>query len=369
MIVFDGHSIKGKILNSHNNSIVRFHSDIDKKNIYCQITITAKGNEYVFKIYPNSKGHYYFNFKEVAKNIFEDLKDTCNYEPFKGIFEDASASVQMDVHYKVLFDDLTEDVTDENCNFVYAVMQEWERKQYAERGNNFPLHHIDRNKQTYLTCFVGYPFDVSFYGPVNFTSKAYLGDADFLAVSLPYPSTRTGENLGGKNKTVNRYIASNGESQTNAIFNNYNGIVLNEHIVKIETREQCAGYYLKWRNAYGGWDYYLFEENCTEKAGGRVSKEITQDFDTFDTERTRIVNVQMQEGKTLYANRVRAEYLPTLKGLLASPKVYLYLGEKGQNPQPNDWQTVYVKGKVQMHTSNKSFNLKLNINYPKSEAL
>ncbi len=369
MIIFDEHNIQGKVLNSHNNSIVRFHSDSNKTNVYCEITITAKGKEYSFKIYPSPDKKYYFNFKEVAKNLFDDLKDTCNYEPFKGIFEDASASVQMNVHYKILFDDLSEDVTDENYNFVYAVMQEWERKQYAERDNNFPLHHIDRDNQTYLICFVGYPFDISFYGAVNFTGGQYADANLFLASTLPYPQLNGGKMLGGNPNAVNRYIASNGESQSNAVFHNYNGIVLNGYVVKIETREQCSGYYLKWRNAYGGWDYYLFEENCTEKASGRVSKEITQDFDTFDNERTRIVTTQMQEGKTLYANRVRAEYLPTLKGLFASPKVYLYLGKKGRKPQPNDWQAVYVKGKVQMHTSNKSFNLKLNINYPKSEAL
>ncbi len=369
MIVFTEHSIKGRVLNSHNNSIVRFHSDVGKKNIYCQITITANEQKYIFKIYPSLKGHYYFNFKEAVKNLFDDLRDTCNYEPFKGIFEDTSASVNLAVSYKILFEDATEEMTEENYCFVYGVMQEWERKQYEERGNNFPLHHIDRNKQTYLTCFVGYPFDISFYGPVNFTNGHYDDSNLFLAAMLPYPNFENGEILGGSHQAVNRYIASDGERQADTIFHNYNGIVLNNHIIKIETKEQCSGHYLKWRNPYGGWDYYLFEENCTEKASGKLSREITQDFDTFDSERTRIVTAEMQEGKTLYANRVRAEYLPTLKGLLASPKVYLYFGEKGQKPQPSDWQTVYVKGKIQVHTSNRFFNLKMTINFPKSEAL
>ncbi len=369
MIVFDEHSIKGKILNSHNNSIVRFHSNSSKKNVYCEITITANEKETVFKIYPiNNK--YYFNFKERVSKMFSDLKDLCGYSPVNGLYEDRSASLNLNVKYKVVFEDLTEDLKTENYHFIYAVMQEWERKQYVKRGGNFPLHHIDRNKQTYLTCFVGYPFDISFCGPVNFTSSGYLSELDYLAVYLPYPSTLTGEDLGGSVYGVNRYIASNGVKKAAAVFNNYNGIIINNHIVKIEAKEQCSGHYLKWRNPYGGWDYYLFEDNCTEKINGKISKEITQDFDTFQSERTRIVSVDTQESKTLYANRVRKEYLPTLKGLLASPKVYLYLGKKGQKPQLNDWQTIFVSnGRLQIHTSNKSFNLKLNINFPKSETL
>lgn len=166
---------------------------------------------------------------------------------------------------------------------------------------------------------------------------------------------------------INRVVISNGNELIN-LERGYNNFVINNASIQIENiTEVCGGHYLKWLNAFGGWNYWLFykgNDTLTTKDLGTIYNDYEDVVDT--------ISPYVAIGKTSENNITVQQELITqnemliLNDLLESPKVYLFTGTQNEIVQPNDWLEVTIKaGSFRVVNSREKLNsLSLTIELP-----
>lgn len=166
---------------------------------------------------------------------------------------------------------------------------------------------------------------------------------------------------------INRVVISNGNELIN-LERGYNNFVINNVSIQIENiTEVCSGHYLKWLNAFGGWNYWLFykgNDTLTTKDLGTIYNDYEDVVDT--------ISPYVAIGKTSENNIAIQQELITpnemliLNDLLESPKVYLFTGTPNEVVQPNDWLEVTIKsGSFRVVNSREKLNsLSLTIELP-----
>lgn len=106
--------------------------------------------------------------------------------------------------------------------------------------------------------------------------------------------------------------------------------------------EGCSGVYLKWLDL-GAYQYWLFNAQYSD---GYQTKEIGETMNNYDSRLTAISRVDSR-GVTVepikrITTKLDKEYMKHLEGLISSPEVYLYTGERFSGE--NSWLKVKVKG-------------------------
>ena len=173
-----------------------------------------------------------------------------------------------------------------------------------------------------------------------------------LTSGIQTTETYTNENR------INRVVISNGNELIN-LERGYNNFVINNVSIQIENiTEVCGGHYLKWLNAFGGWNYWLFykgNDTLTTKDLGTIYNDYEDVVDT--------ISPYVAIGKTSENNIVVQQELITpnemliLNDLLESPKVYLFTGTPNEVAQPNDWLEVTIKsGSFRVVNSREKMN-------------
>lgn len=111
------------------------------------------------------------------------------------------------------------------------------------------------------------------------------------------------------------------------------------------SHNEC-GYYIRWRNNFGGWSYWLFEANAshTEQVGDRSNM-----LEVFTTdpylESTKRILERSKIDQTILATSTSLDWeVAHLSDLNTSTEVYLYKLSKGALPQgkPEEWEQVKV---------------------------
>lgn len=332
--------LEGRIINTHNNSIIRFSSDRSILSLYCDISIT----DVKFRLYPNKDGLFYFNFKEVIISLVDrdNYKDSELYDTVDEIIPDKNSYINADVTIKIVGIDLSEDEVKKKYHFVRAVAQQSEWRYIEQRGQNFPLYKMDNNV-THIVHFRGYPFDLAMYGNINIDSGTISTTHLFLAGNLPYPPLNSIGFVGGEQYKVNRLILSNGKTISSSLRNLYTHFSNSKYRVIVETREVCEGIYLKFLTPQGAWGYWHFQ---THKYGfkNKQGKAIVQDFDNSMNPNI-VTDVNGEISKKLYSV-IDTHYLHLIQGLLSSPAVYIYNGSLGDKADTRDWIRIYAKGNI-----------------------
>lgn len=192
-------------------------------------------------------------------------------------------------------------------------------------------------------------------------SGSRISNSITLANGLRNTETYTNENR------INRVIISNGNELIN-LERGYNNFVINNVSIQIENiTDVCSGHYLKWLNAFGGWNYWLFfkgNDTLTTKDLGTIYNDYEDVVDT--------ISPYVAIGKTSENNITVQQELITpnemliLNDLLESPKVYLFTGTQNEIVQPNDWLEVTIKsGAFRISNSREKLNsLSITIELP-----
>lgn len=193
-----------------------------------------------------------------------------------------------------------------------------------------------------------------------------IGDTEITNAFELNSGIQTTETYTNENR-INRVVISNGNELIN-LERGYNNFVINNASIQIENiTDVCGGHYLKWLNAFGGWNYWLFykgNDTLTTKDLGTIYNDYEDVVDT--------ISPYVAIGKTSENNIVVQQELITpnetliLNDLLESPKVYLFTGTPNEVVQPNDWLEVTIKaGSFRVVNSREKLNsLSLTIELP-----
>lgn len=341
-----------KLLMAFNNNVVRFGSDNPGAPQYCDI----EGLGLNMRIWPDPNGNFYFNFEKYSAaivntnrfvdNLATDLvsgdSDTFTYDVTDGTYIDG------DFTFTIVFDDDSTDVIARSVAFLAGVLQleDFKRQEIPLDADYVMLSPVQRrsNNTTHLTFWEGYPFEFSFYtkNPADpFTLKNTTNglDWEFQAkgsiTSLVLSDGRT-------DVTIEDFLPLvTGVNQLRFI---HDGVDQESTIFLTKADADC-GVYIKWLNHLGRWNYFLLNKISFRDRSSKYLDEIDNDFSNLEDTFAPTVQTGKISSEVLKCNtgKLTSEQKRVLLGLLDSPKIYWFVGERYSRSSVNDWIEVSLK--------------------------
>ncbi|MDI9256329.1 hypothetical protein [Flavobacterium sedimenticola] len=343
-----------KLLMAYNNNIVEFSSNSTQVPIKCEVT----GFNINAVIYPSPSGNFYFNLMEYIKAEINTNNFTDTIVPaLDGTNDDSFTYDSTDGHYlndtvlfKIIFDDASFETASRDLKFLSGVeqLESWKKNEILIASANYMILSPvkDRtNNTTYLKYWDGYPFEFSFYTNyhhdnfklINTTNaQDYTFAAKGRVTSLYLSDGRTNETIENFLPLVDGLNVLRIEHDT----------VLQDPIINLRKEDSDCGIYIKFLNKYGKWNYWLFSEQHYRNRATRYESELGNDFKNI----SETVSPTLQSGKTAsdsikcYYEKLNEEERTILDGIIESPKILLFTGERFSKAEPSDWIEVTLKG-------------------------
>lgn len=349
-ILFTSDFPSTQVLNAFNNNVVSFKSNSGTTSLDATITVGSVP----VTITPDSDGLFTYNFIEIFKTIinsnhFKDGIYTDGAVPHPGdyLFTDVNVYKDLTVQYTITLEDGNTETTSRSYRVLRSVVQlEDYRRNLTNVGNSSIalLSPFTQNssKTNYATMFDGYPYDLAIYSN-NFQNVVFKNKTTGFEIIL---ALRRG---------VNRFFFSNGISNVtldddfpitlgvNEIEVYPMGSASSKSTLFLNKKEACSGHLLKWYNDFGGWCYFLFNENMLSKKVKDLG-EFTSDFKNMKDTKDDFTSLGYTNEKMtqLFVEHLDSNEKKYINTLFGSPKVYLYLNEPFQKAGEKDFVPVKV---------------------------
>ena len=361
-----------KWLLSENNRVVEFTSDYSEPPVYCDITIASL---IPVRIYPLPDESFWFNAKNYISSQLNDYADnldlTVNPVDIDTFVKDwTKVYLNEDFVFDITFlDDTTESTTITPYILLGGEQPYNYKKGMTIEDNTYvvlsPLKLGTSNKY-HLRYWNGYPFDFGYVLPRG-TSSDVTNDFRNLTNGINMPNIEISQ-------SVSRIVISDGDTTQSLelylpFVVGYNQLELNGNILVDFYKEAAGcGVYVKWLNQYGAYNYWLFNEFYKVDERTRSLGSINNDF--FNLDET--ISQSKQLGKdsadtwTIFSDDLSPDDMNLARGILTSPKVYLFTGVRFSQNNFNDWLEVDVKtsGATIKQPREDKGELKLNIELP-----
>lgn len=353
-IVFSKDIATNKLLAAYNNNIVRFSADSGLTALTAQIT----GLGIDTLLYPHPNGIFYFNFEEYitaeinTKNFADDLAynllgsdaSTFTYDVSDGCYLEGT------ITFKINFTNATSETITRNLSFITAVnqLEDFKKNQILFTPNTISVLSpvINRtNNSTYLKYWEGYPFEFSFY------NREY----PVTPFSLKNNSNGLSYEFQSKGKVTSLFLS---DGRTDVTLDNFLPLIIGNNDIHffinginqkinlaIEKVDSECGVYIKFLNRYGRFNYWLMSKNHFRNRSSKYLSEIENDFDNLED----TLSPTIQTGKTgdetikCAAERLTENEKLILEGIIDSPKIYMFIGERFSKSEINDWMEVRLK--------------------------
>lgn len=353
-IVFSKGISETRLLMAFNNNIVEFASNTAGKT---PLNCTVTGFGITAILYPLPDGTFFFNMLEWistainTKNFNDDLvtdlvngdESTFTYDVKNGCYIDGN------ITFKINFTDSTNENISKNLKFIAGVenLDTYKKNEMIIADSNYLVLSpvADRsNNTTFLKYWEGYPFEFSFF--TNFPADDFK--LKNLTNGLDYTFT-------AKAKVTAMYLSDGRTDVTiedflplvngmNTIRIEYDGD-LQDNIIQLQKEDAQCGIYLKWLNKYGRYNYWLFKDNHFRTRSSRYGTELANDFYNLDETTSPTLQSQKnsQDSLKIIAERLTLRDKIVLEGIIESPKVWMFTGERYAKSNPTDWLEVTLK--------------------------
>ena len=322
---------QGALLNTYNNSIIEFTTDV---GVGARATILAEG--LTFEITPNM-GVFYFNLKEVVSviNNPDNFRDSIVVTtPSAFVFPDPDLYNELDFTITIYKTDGTFETLVKTYNYKKGVLQLVRSK--FDVSDVIRILSPSTDNVSNITYFEGHPFDFSIYSnaarTVTITNKRTTGTLDITlskGVNRVFLSNGENDNLGFEGQ-LPLYIGVNELELVGG------GVTLTAFIKKVAV---SCGVLLKWFNQNGAWSYWRFSPVYKDEIKTKSYKSLNNDFKNIESANNRV----SQTGKTAerYLN-LTTDYMSEnerfiVAQIFSSPKVFYYNNSELQPFELLDW--------------------------------
>ena len=346
-IIFTTPLAGNKWLLTRNNRIVEFSSDYVEDPLFVKITI---GSLPFIQIPPLPDNSFWFNFKEYVSGLLVDYADDLDVSSLDGgdvnsfVFDWTKVYTSPLINFEITFTDDTTESTSVTPLFLLGAEQPIDFKQGRVIGSRLDLClsplKVGSTDRYYFKYWDGYPFDIGLI-----TESA----SDFTLNNLTNAAS-TGNIV--NNNVVSRLLISNGlnDIEPYVDFNEgYNDVQIasvdgDPILVDLQKVSDACGVYMKWLNKTGGYSYWLFNRFYTIDKGIQTLGSITNDFYNLEdtTSQSKQLGKDSADLWTLLSDNLSPDDMNIAKGILDSPKAYLFTGTAGQVNNFNDWLEVSV---------------------------
>lgn len=350
-IIFTKDIATDKLLLAYNNNIVRFQSNT--VNVPSNAEITGLGIDVV--LYPHPDGIFYFNFKDYikseinTKNFADDLvynlvnadPETFTYDVSDGCYLEGI------IQFKINFLIGGNETVERNLKFIAGAEQveDFKKGQTISDGAIVIISPVvpGTNNSNYIKYWEGYPFELSFYNTeINpFTLKNNSNGLDFEFTSKAKINSLFLSD-GRTDVTLEDFLPLNiGQNYIQFIVDDVNQ---NVNLI-IDKADSDCGVYVKFLNKYGRWSYWLFSKNHYRNRNSKYLTEIENDFSNLEDTMSPTLQIGKSGDETLTcaAEKLNENEKVILEGIIDSPKIYLFTGERFSKAELSDWVEVRLK--------------------------
>lgn len=335
---------------AYNNNVVRFYSDSTTlQTMYAEIHYGAL----TLTLYPNPQGEFYFNFSDFIKNIINvnNMADDLNLDiQNNGYVYSWTSKIFLGtlIEYKIFLSDLTYVSETKYYSWLAGVLQleEYKRRYplFLNTDNCIMLSPFvkDNNDKAYVKYWDGYPFDITIYSNAGDTSDIELVNLTNI-VNYFFPANGSVNRLafcdGQITETIETVLPiqyGRNEMQINAGSGTFYFDVIKE-------KHNC-GVYLKWRNSFGGWNYWLFPRGNRNRSVKDIG-ELENDFDNLIDTTSPTVQIGRRAMDTINVTTdiLTDEDMILISDMIESPKLYMFTGVPYSQNTFNDWIEVSLK--------------------------
>jgi hypothetical protein len=349
-VVFNKEIATNKLLMAFNNNIVKFGSDSTTLFVmYAEIKYASV----VITLFPNPQGEFYYNYSDFIKNLMvsnnmsDDLVvDIANngyvYSWTNKVF------LTTNIEYEIYLSDLTSVTATRNYQWLAGVLQleEYKRRYplFLDTDNCIMLSPFvkQNNNKAYVKYWDGYPFDITIYSNAGDTIDIELTNKSNL-LSYTFPASGS----------VNRLVF--GDGQTTETIESVLPLQFGRNEMQIEAgesifyfdlikEEDTCGTYLKWRNSFGGWNYWLFPKGMRNRNVKDIG-ELENDFNNIEDTIAPTVQIgRMSNDSINLTTDILNEYdMVLISDMIESPKLYMFTGSQYSQNTYNDWLEVSLK--------------------------
>lgn len=355
MIVFSKDLPNDRILLAYNNNIVRFKSD---SLALTPLTAEVFGLSAPVVLYPHPDKSFYFNLKDYISVIVNTNRfaDTLNPDLIGGDASSFTYNVSNGCFYegvlqfKINFTDSTSESADRTIEVLAGVEQieNFKKNEILFTPNKISILSpvTDRtNNTTYLKFWEGYPFEFSIYNRnhpnANFKIRNISNGVDFVFSS--------------KSKVTSMFLS---DGRTDVSIEDFLPLIegtnrlqfligdVDQNInLLLEKVDSDCGLYFKFLNKYSRWSYWLFSKNHSRKRTTKYLAEIDNDFENLADTTSQMLQIGKSSEETIkgIAEKLTEKEKTVLDGIIDSPKVYMFTGERFAKADVTDWIEVKVK--------------------------
>lgn len=343
-----------KLLTAYNNNIVRFHSDSLLDSVSAEISMLGD----TIILYPHPEGSFYFNLKEYitaeinTKDFADDLiynldsldPGTFTYDVADGCYLEA------EITFKINLSDSSSELATRNLHFIAGAEQ---LEDYKKNEILFAANQIivlspvasRTNNTTYIKHWEGYPFEFSFYNrefPVApFTLKNNTNGLDF--------------EFNSKSKVTSMFLS---DGRTDVTLEDFLPLVIGQNDIQfliddvnqninliIDKADSDCGVYVKFLNKYGRFNYWLFDKNHFRSQTSKYLGELDNDFNNLEDTTSPTLQIGKSSDSTIKcaAKNLTENEKRILEGIIDSPKIYLFTGDRFSKADLTDWMEVRLK--------------------------
>ena len=356
MIIFEKNLNTGVLLNAYNNNIVRLYSDSSLLAKKCKIIINTSPE---IVIHPSPDNKFYFNFKEFITSMIntDNFKDDMLIDLVTPIYyKDWTLKIYLNtlINFEITLSDNTTQTTTKTVEWLSS---------FAQIDNRF---HLENNKgkvlseSKYINYWAWLPFDLTVYTPYTNLDYKFFNESN-INLKIDITSTH------GK---INRLCLSNGDEEVLIFNNNENVFVLKQtqnedKVTIVKNKIDCfTGFYIKWINSLGGWNYWYFEDYVLSKTT-KDTFEINNDFNNLEDTLSKVI-----QGGKFALNKIQTKQTfnsllerENFMSLFESPKIYLFIGNYGQINNVNDWVEISLNPTTLNYQSSATEKIQFNLTF------
>jgi len=362
-IIFDKEVSQTELLSSHDDNIVKFHSDNVLAEVSCKVDFGFQS----YDITPDPTGLFTYNLKEVVKVAINpsNFRDSVEPDVHNGNYslQDDNAYLAVSVTYQISFEGGSTESISRNYKFVKGV------KQPIKYLNNTIdtvadmitiLAPFEKNsrKSFFIPYFDGYPMDFAFYSNAA---------RNIIVTNKTTNHTATIPVLAG----VNRVFISGGDHNmtlddflplvygVNKLELAIEGSPLELVTLNLDRRRSECGLCFKYHNEQGGWNYYRFNEIYREDTKTKTIASLAPLFASIEESFESDVISGKDSARTvsLLAEVRDKREQKYLQQILTSPRVELYLNEVFERADSSSWLGIRVlDGTFRTENTKNSFS-------------
>lgn len=349
-LVFIQDLSSSSLLMAYNNNVVRFKSDSTTlQSMYAEVRYGL----IVLTLYPSPQQEYYFNFSDFIKNSINanNMADDLNIDiQANGYIYpwDSKILLTTGFEFRVYLTDLTYVSQIRGYTWLAGVLQlEDYKRRYPLLINKISCKMLSpfvkgSNNKGYIKYWDGYPFDITVYTQSDTTQIKLYNESNLTdwTWNIGSPVNRLAFCDGRTTETIESVVPLQyGLNKmkleaTGALFFSFD---------LVKEKDNC-GVYLKWRNSFGGWNYWLFPRGTRNRSVKDIG-ELENDF--YNIENTTSPTIQIGrkavDTVTLTTDVLTEDDMILISDMIESPKLYMFTGQQYAQNTFNDWIEVSLK--------------------------